>query len=176
MHARVRGGPRKAQAMAKEIRRVKEGSGAAERLEKRIAFVQEYIKLWRQFFEMFADGFEGRKVLKRDEEEFSRILNSLAHHHYRFTASVGSFMGGTDAVIKVLCGTTSLSHLKTLSEAQLNKVQIDWHEIFIQMNKALGRLIAHRPLPPADAAEAPKGASPDGGGSGDGLNQSGEPS
>ena len=149
--------------MGKDIKRVKEGSGAAGRLEKRIAFVQEYIKLWRQFFEMFCDGFEGRKILKRDEEEFSRIVNSLAHHHYRFSANAGSFMSGADSILKVLCGSISLSHLKTLSDAQLQKAQIDWHELFIQMNKALGRLMAHRPLPPADVKGAPvkKGGPPE---------------
>lgn len=133
--------------MGKEAKRVKAGSAEAQRLEERIKFVQEYIKLWRQFFEMFADGFEGRKILRRDEEEFARIVNSLAHHHYRFSAMVYQEMGSADDVLKVLCETVSLSHLKGLSEAQLSKIQVDWHTIFIQMNKALGRLIARRPLP-----------------------------
>jgi hypothetical protein len=143
--------------MAKETKRVKAGSAKAERLEQRVAFVQEYIKLWRQFFEMFAEGFEGRKILKRDEEEFARILNSLAHHHYRFTAMSYPEMSNTDSILKVLCEVISLSHLKGLSEAQVSKFQIDWHSIFIDMNKALGRLIAHRPLTPEEVAAAKRG-------------------
>jgi len=146
--------------MGKEIIRLKAGSAIAERLEKRIAFVQEYIKLWRQFFEMFSEGFEGRKILKRDEEEYARVLNSLAHHHYRFTAMVYPEMKETDVIIRLLCDTISLSHLKGLSEAQLSKVQIDWHTIFIDMNKALGRLIAHRPLTPEEAALAKQKGGP----------------
>jgi len=136
--------------MGKESTRVKVGSAASERLEKRIAFVQEYIKLWRQYFEKFAEGFEGRKILKRDEDEFARILNSLAHHHYRFTAMVYPEMKGTESILKLLCDTVSLSHLKSLSEAQLIKMQIDWHTIFIDMNKGLGRLLARRPLTPEE--------------------------
>jgi hypothetical protein len=146
--------------MGKEIKRVKAGSAQAQRLEQRIAFVQEYIKLWRQFFEMFSEGFENRKILKRDEEEFSRILNSLAHHHYRFTATTYPQMSGTDSILKVLCDVISLSHLKGLSDAQLGKIQIDWHTIFIDMNKALGRLIAHRPLTPEEIAKAKHGGPP----------------
>jgi len=146
--------------MGKERPRVKAGSGAAERLEQRIAFVQEYIKLWRQFFEMFAEGFEGRKILKRDEEEFARVLNSLAHHHYRFTTMSQPEMSGTEGILKVLCEVTSLSHLKGLSEAQVAKIQIDWHTIFIDMNKALGRLLAQRPLTPEEEAMAKRGGPP----------------
>lgn len=148
--------------MGKDASRVKAGSAASKALEERIAFVQEYIKLWRQFFEMFADGFEGRKITKKDEEEFARILNSLAHHHYRFAYTVGNEMSGVDSILKILCETTSLSHLKGLSEAQLSKIQIDWHEIFINMNKALGRLIARRPLTPEEQAMAKRGAPPPG--------------
>ena len=132
--------------MAKEFKHVKAGSAEAARLEKRIAFVQEYIKLWRQYFQMFSEGFEDRKILKRDEEEFARILNSLAHHHHRFAATAYPEMKDTDAIIKLLCETVSLSHLKGLSEAQVSKDQIDWHTVFIDMNKALGRLMSHRPL------------------------------
>jgi len=148
--------------MGKDQKRVKAGSAAAERLEKRIKFVQEYIKLWRQFFEMFADGFEGgRKILKRDEEKFARIVNSLAYHHYRFSAMVYPEMTGTEPILKVLSQTISLSHLKSLSEAQLSKIQIDWHTIFIEMNKALGRLMAHRPLTPEEQQMAKaRGAPP----------------
>jgi hypothetical protein len=146
--------------MGKERPRVKVGSAASERLEQRIAFVQEYIKLWRQFFEMFAEGFEGRKILKRDEEEFARVLNSLAHHHYRFTTMAHPEMSNTDGILKVLCEVTSLSHLKGISEAQVSKIQIDWHSIFIDMNKALGRLLAQRPLTPEEQAMAKRGGPP----------------
>jgi len=144
--------------MGKEIKRVKPGSADAQQLEERIAFVQEYIKLWRQYFETFSEGFEGRKILKRDEEEFARILNSLAHHHYRFSAMVYPEMKDTDVILKLLCDTISVSHLKGLSEAQLSKVQIDWHTIFIDMNKGLGRLMAHRPLLTDEQAAKRRGA------------------
>jgi len=146
--------------MGKEVSRVKAGSSASRQLEERIAFIQEYIKLWRQFFEAFADGFEGRKIFKRDEEEFARVLNSLAHHHYRFSFTAGKEMSGVDGILKILCEVSSLSHLKGLSEAQLGKIQVEWHEIFINMNKALGRWISRRPLTPEEQALAKKGGAP----------------
>lgn len=145
---------------AGDAKRTKAGSAAAQKIEERIAFVQEYIKLWRQFFDTFSEGFEGRKIFKKDEEDFARILYSLAHHHYRFTATTQGVMGGTDAIIKILCESISLSHLKGLSEAQLSKVQLDWHTIFIDMNKALGRLISQRPLTPEEQQMAKKGIKP----------------
>lgn len=146
--------------MAKEEKRVKAGSAAAQRLEDRIKFVEEYIKLWQQFFERFADGFENRKILKRDEDEFARILNSLAHHHYRFTAMVYPNMRDTGGIIKILCSVISLSHLKSLSEAQLSKVQNEWHTLFIDMNKALGRMMARRPLTPEEEQMMKTGEAP----------------
>jgi len=146
-------------AKAGESKRVKAGSAAAARLEKRIEFVQEYIKLWRQFFERFADDLEGRKIYKRDEDEFKKIFESLAHHHYQFTSKVYPEMSDTDGIVKILSQVISLSHLKNVSEAQLSKLQVDWHSLFIEMNKALGRLIARRALTPEELKLA-KGAGP----------------
>ena len=69
-------------------------------------------------------------------------------------------MRDTDGIIKVLCGVISLSHLKSISEAQLGKVQIDWHSIFIDMNKGLGRIMARRPLTPEEEEMAKSDAPP----------------
>jgi hypothetical protein len=69
-------------------------------------------------------------------------------------------MKNTDGIMRLLCETVSLSHLKSLSEAQLIKLQIDWHSIFIDMNKGLGRMIAHRPLTPEEEALARSGGNP----------------
>ena len=146
--------------MAEELKRVKAGSAAAQRLEERIKFVQEYIKLWRQFFAGFADSLETRKIYKRDEDEFKKILESLAHHHYQFTAKVHPEMSNTQGILKVLCEVISLSHLKALSEAQISKLQVDWHSLFIDMNKALGRLLARRPLTPEEQKLAKRGSPP----------------
>ena len=72
-------------------------------------------------------------------------------HHYRFEMMAGEFLKDPDKVLGVLCEAVSLNYLKSLSEAQFSKLEVDWHSLFIAMNKCLGKIISL--LPPEKAQQ-----------------------
>lgn len=117
-------------------------------LENRIATCREYTRLWQQYFQFFAEGFpEERKVTEDEERNFFMMMNVLAQNHYRFVELSAPHFKEADGLLKVLTDTPSLAVLKGMSEAQFSKLQIDWHTLFISMNKAIGKLNAQLPLP-----------------------------
>jgi len=116
-------------------------------LENRIAVVNEYKNLWQEYFRFFADGFDDRKITEKDEQGFFHITNVLATNHYRFTEMAGEFFKDGGMILEIMTDAVSLSTLKQMSEAQFSKLCIDWHTVFINMNKAIGKLILLKPKP-----------------------------
>ncbi|MGI8908740.1 MAG: hypothetical protein ACR2IE_19890 [Candidatus Sumerlaeaceae bacterium] len=115
-------------------------------LDNRLATCREYKNLWQEYFKFFADGFEDKKIYERDEQAFFQIMNVLAVNHYRFVELAGDYFKDGEAIVGVLAETVSLQHLKQMSEAQFSKLLIDWHTIFIAMNKAIGKLMMQVPV------------------------------
>lgn len=125
--------------------------------ENRIATCREYTRLWQEYFRYFADGFpEDRVITDEEERNFFMMMNVLAQNHYRFCELSAPFFKDGDGLLRILSETPSLNSLKTMSEAQFSKLLIDWHTLFIAMNKAIGKLNAQ--LPPAPAAKNKKAA------------------
>lgn len=116
-------------------------------IENRIATCREYTRLWQEYFRFFADGFpEERKISEEEERQFFMMMNVLAQNHYRFVELSTPFFKDADSLLKVLTDTPSLNVLKVMSDAQFSKLLIDWHSLFISMNKAIGKL--NQQLPP----------------------------
>ena len=109
-------------------------------LENRTQVCREYTKLWADFFKMFADDLVHRKIHENDEAAFQQILSLLALNHFKFAELMGDKLKDPEGILEVLCEAVSLSHLKMQSEAQFSKLQVDWHTLFLDMNKCLGKL------------------------------------
>lgn len=118
-------------------------------LDNRISVVTSYKNLWQEYFRFFADGFEDRKIQDKEEQAFFQVMHRLALHHYRFVEMAGSYFKNGNAVLDLLNETVSLGALKQMSEAQFSKLCIDWHTLFIDMNKAIGKLNLLKPQPKA---------------------------
>ena len=116
-------------------------------LDNRIAICREYTRLWQEYFKFFSDGFEDKRIYEKDEQAFFQIINVLALNHFRFSEMAGALFKDSDAILKVLTDTPSLQFIKQMSEAQFSKLLIDWHTLFISMNKTLGKLNMQLPPP-----------------------------
>lgn len=116
-------------------------------LDNRIATCREYTRLWQEYFKYFADGFpEERQISEEEERNFFMVMNVLAQNHYRFVELSAPHFKDGEGLLKVLTETPSLKVLQGMSEAQFSKLQIDWHTLFISMNKAIGKLNAQLPI------------------------------
>jgi hypothetical protein len=113
---------------------------------ERIQLCKDYTTLWSDFFKIFADGLENKKIDPNEEKTFNQIVSLLAFKHYKFTEMMGKHLPDPDGILEVLCEAVNLHHLKELSEAQFSKLQVDWHTEFIALNKCLGKLIIELPV------------------------------
>ena len=116
------------------------------KLTDKIQLCKDYTTLWSDFFKIFADGLENKKILPNEEITFNQIVSLLSFKHYKFTEMMGNNLPDPDGILEVLCEAVNLHHLKELSEAQFSKLQVDWHTEFIAMNKCLGKFIIELPI------------------------------
>ena len=115
------------------------------KLENRIAVVKEYTALWQKYFSFFSDTDRERNVTPEEEQEFANLVSILSLNHYKFQELAGDYFKDAPKVVNVLTETVSLNHLKTVPDATFSKIQVEWHTLFIGMNKALGKLLAALP-------------------------------
>lgn len=109
-------------------------------LESRIMVCKEYAALWQRFFSYFSESLTDKQITQQMETEFEHILSLLAFNQFKFEELVGEHMPDSRKILNVLADAVSLGTIKTMQEAHLNKLQLEWHELFISMNKALGKL------------------------------------
>jgi hypothetical protein len=129
-----------------------------QKSEKQIAYCQEYTRLWHQFFNFFADGFENRKVTPESEVQFFQLMTELARRQYRLRFLLGSACPSDENILAILSEAVSLSNLQEMSEGQFLKFQYGWHVIFIDLNKALGFLVRDRDIKLAQLSPKDKAA------------------
>jgi hypothetical protein len=123
-------------------------------IENRISVCRDYTKLWAEFFKFFAEGLQDKKITEKDEAAFDKIVSLVALNHFKFTELVGDKFKDPDGILEVLTNAASLSNLKIMSEAQFSKLQVDWHTLFIEMNKCCGKLNAELPVDKKAVAKA----------------------
>ncbi len=115
------------------------------RLENRISVCRDYIRLWSKFFELFADDIQKRQITEQEEKAFFQTLTLLAKRHFLFCELMADTFEGGDKIIDVLVTSVALSNIKSMNEASLSKLELDWHQLFLEMNVGLGRLLRRLP-------------------------------
>lgn len=128
------------------------------RLENRIRVCREYAELWQAYFQFFADDMEDKQITSQMEGEFGNVMNILALNHYKFSELCGDFMKDVTKVLEILAETPSLQAMKEMPDATRSKLMIEWHKTFIDMNKALGKMLSK--LTPKQLAAMQQGAQP----------------
>lgn len=114
-------------------------------IENRIAVVREYAALWQQYFTYFSDDLTEKNITQEEEHDFGNLVSILALNHFKFQELSIDYFKEAPKVLDVLVETVSLGHMKAQGEATFGKIQIEWHTLFIGMNKALGKLLSQLP-------------------------------
>jgi hypothetical protein len=115
------------------------------KLENRIRVCCEYIELWKQFFAQISQINEESEIAPADEKKFFQVMTALARKQFLFVESMGPAFDGDKDVIKILSAAVSLSAIKMMNDNTRDKFHLDWHNQFLTMNKALGRLLRMMP-------------------------------
>lgn len=125
-------------------------------IQQRVRVCEDYAKLWDEFFRYFGTpDFHDRRILDQDEARFAKLVTTLAKQQFSLSYFVGDKFSDGDKIIDILMQAESLKHLQQLNDANFSKFEIDWHSVFINMHRAVGRL--ERELPPEEPEEETNG-------------------
>ena len=114
-------------------------------LEERIKVCRDFITLWSQFFRFFAEDLSQKEITPDEEKAFFQIMTQVARRQFIFVESMSDFFDRGPVIIDVLCSAVSLANIQVMPENTRSKLELDWHGLYLDMNKALGRLL--RTLP-----------------------------
>jgi hypothetical protein len=127
-----------------------------EDIERRITVCQEYARLWEEFFKCFGTGdLQQRKILDQDEVRFQKIVSELARQQFRFGFFMGDRFSDGDKIVDILERAENLRTIQAMPDANFSKLEVDWPQVFINMHRAVGRLM--RELPPEELEEEEDG-------------------
>jgi hypothetical protein len=111
-------------------------------LPNRVLVCREYAQLWQEFFQFFQDNLTDIEITDAMEQDFEGLIGVLALNNYKFQELCGEYMKDAGEVVKILGEVGNLDNLKNLPEASFSKLQVGWHTCYIDMNRALGKMLA----------------------------------
>lgn len=103
--------------------------------------LQEFIKLWQRYMELFTRGLESETVDPEIEAEFRKLMVEVTHRAQFLSAAVpdGIFDLWKDCK-KLIAETPSIEILRTEVPIRISAFRNLWHEVSISLNQKVGLL------------------------------------
>lgn len=103
--------------------------------------LQEFIKLWQRYMELFTQGLESEKVDPDIEAEFRKLMVDLTHRAQFLSVAVPEGIFDVWKDCKKLIGETpSIEILRTEVPIRISAFRNMWHEVSISLNQKVGLL------------------------------------
>ena len=101
---------------------------------------KEFIELWKKFNAIYKEAM-GKSTITEEEEALFLETKSIVARKFQILADSFSIDRHTvDRTYDVIGSILSLRSISTLSEPTLKKLESDWHEAYISLNRLLGHL------------------------------------
>lgn len=120
-------------------------AASVEDIQYRIDVCQEFIKLWEQFFSIQQGVGDEDYLTDQEELTFLELKGKIARNRYKLTQSLGRDFSGGNKILAVLNNAPDFEALREMTHVQRNRLETDWHQIFINLNKCLGILQSRVP-------------------------------
>ena len=109
-------------------------------LELKIKRVKEFMQLWIKFHDLYKSSINRDTVSPEDEKNFLETKSLIARKYQALKDLVGITSSYDDRTFDVVSQVLSLKGVAAISDLSLNKIENDWHNSYIQLNKLLGEL------------------------------------
>lgn len=109
-------------------------------LEQQIKKTKSIIQLWTKFRELYRIPLSRTDILPEEENGFLELKSSLTRQYQGLLESLDIGHSPDDRTFEVIGSILSLSSVPNLNEMQLKKVENDWHNSYLSLNKILGSL------------------------------------
>ncbi len=110
------------------------------KLEEQINSTQQLLQFWQRFHDYFAFGVKGTDIDQQREREFLQIKSQVAMLHDSFMEALTHDRSIGQNIMGICSRSITLKNLKKLSNADIQKMEIEWHESYLLLNETLGSL------------------------------------
>ena len=109
-------------------------------VENRIAQLKDFINLWASYFALYKRVSNQNTFTEEEEKGFLELKSTLARKYQGLMDSLGIKPTAEDRTFDVISQVMSLKSVANLSPLQGEKMENDWHNSYITLNKILGSL------------------------------------
>jgi hypothetical protein len=120
-------------------------AASVENLMYRIDVCKEFIGFWEQLFNIMQGVGDDDYLTDLEEQTFLELKGKIARTRYNLAQSLGKDFSGGNKILAVLNNAVDFEALREMTHVQRNRLETDWHQIFINLNKCLGILQARAP-------------------------------
>lgn len=110
-------------------------------LERQIDDLKELLELWQKFHDFFSMALKGNENSKENEMAFLELKSRIASLHDVFLSVLShSDANVGQSVLTIISKTITLKHVYRLTDAEIKKLEIEWHESYLLLNETIGEL------------------------------------
>ncbi|NQT95459.1 MAG: hypothetical protein HQ572_03325 [Candidatus Omnitrophica bacterium] len=122
----------------------------AQNAKESIAKTKEFIELWVKFSQIYKAAMGKTTITQEEEQSFLETKSIIARKFQTLADSLSIDRFTMDRTYDVINQILSLKSISTLSEQALKKIENDWHEAYISLNRLLGHLEAQKENSPGE--------------------------
>lgn len=114
-------------------------------IEAEMEELQMIMKIWHQFYRILTTTFFDKDAdIKILDKEFQKIKQIVAEHHAHIMKVIKKDFHIGQSVLTTVKRTISLEGFNNLSDLEVRKTLIEWHDANILLNETLGALECDR--------------------------------
>jgi len=109
-------------------------------LELKIKRLKEFMQLWIKFHDMYKNSLSRDTISPEEEKSFLETKSLIARKYQALKDQLGIGSSYDDRTFDVISQVLSLKSVAAISDLSMHKIENDWHNSYIQLNKLLGEL------------------------------------
>ncbi|MBU0633825.1 MAG: hypothetical protein KKB82_04015 [Candidatus Omnitrophica bacterium] len=109
-------------------------------LENKIKQLSDFIKLWGDFQALYNRASKQQSFTEQEETNFLELKSILARKYQALMDALKIKTTAEDRTFEVISQVMNLQSINKFSPLQFDKLNSDWHNSYIALNKVLGSL------------------------------------
>ena len=109
-------------------------------LELKIKRLKEFMQLWVKFHDMYKSALSRETISPEEEKTFLETKSLIARKYQALKDFLGIESPYDDKTFDVIAQLLSLKSVAAISDLSLHKIEYDWHNSYVLLNKLLGEL------------------------------------
>lgn len=113
----------------------------------KIEHIKEFLELWMKFHQLYKSAFDKQSITKEEEDNFLQTKSLIARRYQILMDELELKPTVEDKTMDVIGAILSLEGVSNISDLHLKKLENDWHNSFLFLNRLLGKLEATKSDP-----------------------------